>query len=66
MGQKRVKKCQKKGQKLPFSPGFGQETPNPSGDSNTKTSGSYRFGGGGVQNHDFGVFLPPLPVFGSL
>lgn len=52
---KGVQNSQKGGPKLPISPGFGQETPNPSGDSNTKTSGSYRFGGGGVQNRDFGV-----------
>ena len=30
----------------PKPPGFGQETPNPSGNSNMKTSRSYQIGGG--------------------
>ena len=53
--KKGVQKGQKRGPKLPISPGFGQETPNPSGNSNTKTSRSYRVGVGGAQNRDFGV-----------
>lgn len=46
-----------------FAPGNPWETPNPSGNSNMKTSGSHRFGGLGVRfqvfrctNKDFGHF----------
>jgi len=41
------------------SPGFGQETPNPSGNSNIKTSGSIDLGGVG------GHFRPILGCFGA-